>query len=205
MAIRLSPFHNNTKNQLFRDLAVQLEHYVYFPVNSYTSDPLSENDMYELHCLRLARLQRIAFQNFKEKLTVLALSNYASVDRRAELLELLADLTDDELISLCDLLSLRTSYPEGTNIPLDRTFFLEVLVETYRRREGLVEQARKLNVYPNEVRPSAIILKVEISFRPQNPRIRAPKRLTSPSPPKIEPPVPFDSGLPPPFIPPIPL
>ena len=158
MAIRLSPFYKNTKNQLFRDLTAQLEHYIYFPVNSYTSDPLSEHDMYELHCQHLARLQRIAFQNFKEKLTVLALSNYASIDKRAELLELLTDLTDDELISLCDLLSLRTSYPEGINIPLDRTFFLEALVETYQRREGLVEQARKLDVYPNEVRPPTINL-----------------------------------------------
>ena len=155
VAIHLSPIYKNAKNQLFRDLTAQLEDYVSFPVNSYTSAPLSENEMHDLHCQKLANLQRVALQHFKEKLTVLALSNYASIDKRTELLELLTNLTDDELIKLCDLLHLRTSYPEGTNIPLDRTFFLEVLVHTYQWRESLVEQARKLNIYPNDVSPTS--------------------------------------------------
>ena len=151
VAIRLSPTYKNQKNQLFRDLTAQLDHYIHFAVNSYTSVPMSGNDIYELHSQELAALQKIALQHFREKLTVLALSNYASIDKRADLIEALSDLTDEELISLCDLLHLRTSYPDGTKIPLDRMFFLEVLVETFQRRESFVEDARKLNIYPNEV------------------------------------------------------
>jgi intron-binding protein aquarius len=151
VVVHLSPIYKEPKNQLFRDLVEKLEHYVYFPVNTYTSAPMSDDEMHEMHCRDLARLQRIAIQHFKDKLTVLALSNYASVDKRTELLETLADLTDEEVIKLCNLLHLRTSYPEGTEVSVDRTFLLEVLVETFQRRESFVEQARKLTIYPTEV------------------------------------------------------
>jgi len=153
VAIHLSPMYMNTKNELFRDLVAQLEHYIYFSVNSYTSAPLSENEMHEIHCRELSTLQRVAMQHFKEKLTVLALSNFASIDKRAELIELLSELTEDEMVQLCNYLHLRTSYPQGTKATVDRNFLLEVLVETYQKRESFVEQARKLNIYPNDVSP----------------------------------------------------
>lgn len=152
VAIHLSPIYKDSKHQLFRDLVAQLEDYLYFAVNSYTSAPLSDAELHQIHCQGLARLQRVALENFKEKLTVLALSNYASIDKREELVELLSDLTDEETTKLCDLLYLRTSYPEGINVPLDRTFFIEVLVQTFQERQSFVEQARNLTVYPNEVR-----------------------------------------------------
>jgi len=141
VAIHLSPMYMNTKNELFRDLV------------SYTSAPLSENEMHEIHCRELSTLQRVAMQHFKEKLTVLALSNFASIDKRAELIELLSELTEDEMVQLCNYLHLRTSYPQGTKATVDRNFLLEVLVETYQKRESFVEQARKLNIYPNDVSP----------------------------------------------------
>lgn len=150
VAVKLSPLYKDPKNQLFQDLVAQLDHYIHFAVNSYTSAPMSDNEMHEVHCRELAVLQRIAIQHFKEKLTVLALSNYASIDKRDDLIESLGDLTDEELINLCNLLHLRTSYPEGTKIPMDRSFFIEILVETFQRRESFVEQARKLTIYPND-------------------------------------------------------
>jgi intron-binding protein aquarius len=153
VAVRLSPLYKDTKNQLFRDLVDQLDHYVHFAVNSYTSAPLSENEMHEIHCSELANLQRVAIQHFKEKLTVLALSNFASIDKRAELVESFAALTDDEIVQLCQHLNLRTTYPEGTTVDVDRTFLTEVLVGTFQRRESFTEKARKLNIYPNDVIP----------------------------------------------------
>ena len=158
VAIRLSPLYKDPKNQLFRDLVDQLDHYVHFAVNSYTSAPLSENEMHEIHCAELANLQRIAFQYFKEKLTVFALSNFASIDKRMELEEAFAELTNDELVQLCQHLNLRTTYPEGTTVDVDRTFLKEVLVETYQRRESFTEKARKLNIYPNDVSPRYLLI-----------------------------------------------
>lgn len=150
VAVHLSPIYKDSKHQLFRDLVGQLEHYVYFAVNSYTSAPLSSDDTHRNHCRDLAQLQRTAIQHFKEKLTILALSNYGSIDQRGELIEALTELTDEEVVKLCDLLHLRTSYPDGTKTIVDRTFLIEVLVETYQRRENFVEQARKLTIYPND-------------------------------------------------------
>ena len=145
--------YKDTKNRLFRDLVEQLEHYVHFAVNSYTSAPMSEDEMHEMHCQDLTKLQRIAFQHFKDKLTVLALSNYASIDKREELIESLAGLMDEEIVKLCDLLHLRTSYPEGTKVSVDRAFLTEVLIQTFQKRESFLEEARKLTIYPNEVSP----------------------------------------------------
>jgi intron-binding protein aquarius len=142
--------YKDPRHQLFRDLVDQLEHYVYFAVNSYTSAPLTNEEIHSYHCSDLAQLQRIALQHFKDKLTVLALSNYGSISKRAELVEALSDLTDDEVIQLCNLLHLRTTYPEGTKAVVDRTFLTEVLVETYQGRESFVEEARKLKIYPND-------------------------------------------------------
>jgi intron-binding protein aquarius len=151
VAIRLSALYKSPANQLFRDLVEQLDHYIHFAVNSYTSEPLTENEMHELHCAELATLQRIAMKHFKEKLTVLALSNFASIDTRTDLIEALAELTDYETKELCQLLNLRVEYPAGTNVVVDRAFLTEVLVETFQRRESFLEKARKLNIYPNEV------------------------------------------------------
>jgi intron-binding protein aquarius len=153
VAVHLSPIYKDTKNQLFRDLVGQLDHYAHFAVNSYTSAPMSDDEMHEMHCQDLRKLQRIAFQHFKDKLAVLALSNFASIDKRDELVESLAPLTDEEIVKLCDLLHLRTSYPEGTKVQVDRTFLIEVLVETFQRRESFVEEAGRLTIYPNEVQP----------------------------------------------------
>lgn len=154
VAVRLSSLFNVPANQLFRDLVFQLEHYVYFAVNGYTSGPLSDAEMHKTHCAELARLQRISIADFKDKLTVLALSNFAAIDTREELLELLSGLTDEELVSLCQKVDLRTSYPEGTKVTVDKTFVLEILVQTYQRRESFVEQARNLTIYPTEVPPN---------------------------------------------------
>jgi len=151
VAIRLSPVYKDPKNTLLHELVEQLDHYIHFAVNSYTSAPLSEDESYAEHCRQLANLQRIALTNFKEKLTVLALSNYASIDNPDGLLELLSPLDDEELVGLCQLLNLRTSYPNSTHISIDRQFLIQVLLETFKKRETFVEKARNLSIYPTEV------------------------------------------------------
>jgi intron-binding protein aquarius len=150
VATRLSPLYKDPKNTLLHELVEQLDHYIHFAVNSYTSAPLSEDDIHAEHCHELANLQRIALTHFKEKLSVLALSNYASIDKPAELIELLTTLDDEELVRLCQLLNLRTSYPDSTHISIDRDFLLQVLLETFQKRETFVEKAQKLSVYPTE-------------------------------------------------------
>ncbi|KAI9758873.1 MAG: hypothetical protein M4579_002757 [Chaenotheca gracillima] len=147
-AIKLSPLFNEDENDLFRDLHQLLRHFAYFPVD--VNSQQYEEGTYDAHCRSLAHLQRTALKNFKEKLTVLALSNYGSIDQRVELEGYLENLTDQELMRFCGLLGFRTTYPNTTEIVTDREFFLEVLISTYERKRSFQEVAKDLNICPTE-------------------------------------------------------
>jgi intron-binding protein aquarius len=148
--LHLSPLYNDESNGLIRDLSALLSHYTYFTVDDQTGVQHSREEAYDRHCADLAKLQRTALKNFKEKLTVLALSNYGAIDRRAELEGLLESLTDAEVEQLCGFLGLRTAYPESAKLPTDRKFLIEVLLSTFERRKTFQEAARDLSVLPDE-------------------------------------------------------
>ncbi|KAK1750649.1 hypothetical protein QBC47DRAFT_393152 [Echria macrotheca] len=149
-ALRLSPMYNDEANGLLRELCDLLTHYTYFTVDDQTGVQHTVEEAYSLHCDNLAKLQRTALKHFKEKLTVLALSNYGAIDKRSELESLLEPLTVGELEQLCALLGLRTAYPESTKVPIDRRFLLEILLSTFERRKTFQENARDLSVLPDE-------------------------------------------------------
>lgn len=149
-AATLSPIFNAEENGLLRDLFALFSHYTFFSIDDHTGIQQSKNQAYEQHCARLAGLQRTALKYFKDKMTVLALSNYASIDERKELENLLAPLTDEELTQLLALLDLRTSYPESTGLTVDRRFLIEVLVSTFEKRKTFQETAHEMSVLPTE-------------------------------------------------------
>jgi len=150
-AIRMSPAFNDQENGLLRDLYALLKHYTYFSIDDHTGIQHSRTETYERHCATLASLQRVALRDFKEKLTILALSNYASIDKRTELEGHLEALTDIEIIHLCDLLDFRTSYPASTKVMMDRQFLIEVLLAGHEKRKTFQETARDLNILPTEL------------------------------------------------------
>lgn len=146
----LSPLFNDEDNDLVRALTAVLSHYTHFTIDDHTGIQLSRTEAYDRHCLKLAKLQRIALKHFREKLTVLALSNYASIDNRSELEGLLEPLTTEELKQLAELLDLRTTYPDSAMLSPDRKFFMEVLLSTFERRKTFQQSARDLSVLPDE-------------------------------------------------------
>ncbi|RAL67448.1 hypothetical protein DID88_008203 [Monilinia fructigena] len=148
--MRLSPAFNDEENGLLRDLYALFKHYTYFAINDHTGAQHSRTEAYERHCATLASLQRTALKHFKEKLTILALSNYSSIDKRVELEGHLESLTDAEMTELCDLLDLRTSYPPSTKIIVDRKFLMEILLSTHEKRKTFQETARDLSILPTE-------------------------------------------------------
>jgi intron-binding protein aquarius len=150
-AIRMSPAFNDEDNALLRDLYSLLKHYTYFSINDHTGIQHTAGEAYDRHCATLATLQRISLKHFKDKLTILALSNYASIDKRAELEGHLDALTDSEIIRLCGLLDLRTSYPANTLVVPDRQFLVEVLLSTHEKRKTFQEAARDLSILPTEL------------------------------------------------------
>lgn len=137
-------------NGLLRDLYALLCHYTYFPINDQTGVQHSLTEAYEQHCASLAKLQRVALKHFKDKLTVLALSNYGSIDQRVELGGLLEPLSDEEIFKLSELLDFRTTYPHSSNLSIDRSFLMEVLLSSFERRKTFQEKAQDMSLVPTE-------------------------------------------------------
>jgi intron-binding protein aquarius len=149
-AMKLSPMYNDEDNSLLRELHALLVHYTYFTIDDHTGAQLSRSEAFDKHSARLGRLQRVALKHYKDKLMVLALSNYGSIDKRDELESLLAPLTDEEMLHLMSLLDLRTSYPERLKLTLDRKLCFEILLSTFERRKTFQESTYGMPLVPTE-------------------------------------------------------
>ncbi|KAI4255636.1 MAG: hypothetical protein LQ352_002481 [Teloschistes flavicans] len=148
--IRLSPMFNGAENGLFRDLFVLLRHFVNFPIDDHSGAQETQIQSSEEHSANLARLQRVSLKHFKEKLTILALSNYAAIDEREELAALLESLGDDELANLAGMLGFRTKYPLTTRVEVNRELLLEIVLAAHERRKTFREVMRDLGVLPTD-------------------------------------------------------
>ena len=149
-AIELSPLFGEEENELLRDLYGLLRHYAQFPVDDQTGSQLTQAESYEQHCKRLAKLQRVALKYFKDKLTLLALSNYASIDRREELESHLSVLTAEEMVHLCTHLGYRTVYPQNSKLVRDRAFYTELIIAGHERRKTFQGVVAELSIRPTE-------------------------------------------------------
>ncbi|GAB0135568.1 hypothetical protein EsDP_00003901 [Epichloe bromicola] len=148
--MKLSPMYNDENNSLLRDLHALLSHFTYFSIDDQTGIQLTAAEAYERHCTLLGKLQRVALKNFREKLMVLALSNYGGIEKRVELEGLLEPLTDDELMQLFTLLDLRSTYPESLALPIDRKLLIEIIVSRYERKNSFRESAQHMPLVPTE-------------------------------------------------------
>ncbi|OAA56641.1 dead helicases superfamily protein [Niveomyces insectorum RCEF 264] len=149
-ALSLSPVYNDEDHSLLREMSALFAHYTYFSVDDQTGAQLSEAEAYDRHCAKLAVLQRLSLKHFKDKLTVLALSNYGAIDKREELENLLEPLTDDETVALASLLHLRTAYPSSCKVQINRKFLVEVLLSAFEKRQTFQDSARDLSILPTE-------------------------------------------------------
>ncbi|OXV09032.1 hypothetical protein Egran_03204 [Elaphomyces granulatus] len=148
--MRLSQLYNVVENALIRDFYSLLKHFINFAIDDYTGEPLSSQAMYEIHCQQLAQLQRTAIKYFKHKLTILALSNYGSIEQRTELESHLSTLDDSELCDLCCRLGFRTNYPKQASVAVDRQLNLEVLLSFFERKQSFQERVAQMSVIPTE-------------------------------------------------------
>ncbi|EAW13357.1 RNA helicase aquarius [Aspergillus clavatus NRRL 1] len=148
--IRLSQMYLSSENALFRDFFNLLRHFSEFAIDDYTGSSQSPQEVYEAHCRELAHLQRVSMKHFKDKLMILALSNYGSIEQRSELEGQLSALDDSELESLCMHLGFRTNYPKQSQITPSRHLYLETLLSFYERRAPFQEAASGLGIMPTE-------------------------------------------------------
>ncbi|PNP40630.1 hypothetical protein TGAMA5MH_07628 [Trichoderma gamsii] len=148
--MRLSPLYNDVSSALLRDLHALLSHYTFFAIDDQTGIQLNRTEAFDRHCTLLGKLQRIALKHFKDKLTILALSNYGAVDKREELVSHLEPLSDGELLELVNLLDLRSTYPDSFNVAIDRKFLIEFLLTTFERKKTFQEVAQRISLVPSE-------------------------------------------------------
>lgn len=148
--IRLSQLYRSPDNALFRDFYNLLKHFVNFAIDDYSGQALSPQEVYDMHCQDLGHLQRTSMKHFKDKLMILALSNYGSIDQRTELEGQLSSLDDSELQSLCAHLGFRASYPQQAQVTPDRALCLEILLSFYERKMPFQEAASHLSIVPTE-------------------------------------------------------
>lgn len=149
-SIQLSPIYADEDHGLFRDLFNLLSHFTYFPIEDQTGRQLSKLEYDQEHYDSLAKLQRVGYAAFTEKLQLLALANYGSIGKREELEGHLRVLDDAELIELCALMGLRTEYPNSTFLVRDRAFFTEALVSTVEERPTFKDTIRDMPILPTE-------------------------------------------------------
>ena len=147
--LRLSKLHQKADNSLLRDLAALLRHFQSFGIDDKDTET-SSNATQKAHHEALANLQRIAFNHFESKLKVLALSNFGSLDQRAELEQSFASLSDNELLEFAKLLGFRTSYPSAASVPVGRRLVQQVLLDAYERPSDFREVVGQLSIVPTE-------------------------------------------------------
>ncbi|EAU37691.1 hypothetical protein ATEG_02729 [Aspergillus terreus NIH2624] len=148
--IRLSQLYRTAENALFRDFYNLLNHFMNFAIDDYTGEALSPQAIYESHCQALAHLQRTAMKHFKDKLMILALSNYGSIEQRSELEGQLSSLEEQELEALCTHLGFRTSYPKQSQVTPTRHLFLEILLSFYEKKIPFQEAVSQISIVPTE-------------------------------------------------------
>lgn len=149
--IAISPMFSNKNNALLRDLVALFRHFVYFPVDENASHETKRQATHTLQSQALAELQRISLKHFKDKLTVLALSNYGSLNQRDELESHLSSLSEDELYQMCRFIGIRTEYPAESLVSLTKKSLLEIITSKYERRKPLEEIVTGLECFPTEM------------------------------------------------------
>ena len=148
--IRISPVFNIQDNGLLRDLFALLRHFTDFPIDDNTGSEHTNARSYERYCEGLARLQKVALRHFKEKMTVLALSNYGAINQRHQLEEFLMQLTDAELEEMCLLLGFRTAYPSAAQVHVNRELLMEIMLFAHEKRKTFQETVKDFSIQPTE-------------------------------------------------------
>ncbi|KAK9462172.1 P-loop containing nucleoside triphosphate hydrolase protein [Lipomyces oligophaga] len=131
VAFKLSPLYQAPPNQKLRKLFEIFEKYHKFEIEDFTGTIPSEDEVFELRSAAVLKFQKIALDQFKDKLYILALSNYGYVSNYANLIESLNTLSDDELSKLCKLLLISINHFEDSpfQIPCGRRLLTELILD----------------------------------------------------------------------------
>ncbi|OAP55227.1 hypothetical protein AYL99_10927 [Fonsecaea erecta] len=146
--IRTSKLFEREDAVLLHDLTSLLEHFQSFAIDELGGTEERHDGSRRAHYQSLEKLQRVALQHFGDKLKVLALSNFGSIDKRSELQSHFSTLTDGELQDLCMQLGFRISYPSVAGIVATRAIMMEMLLSSFSKPRDFREVVTQLAVLP---------------------------------------------------------
>ncbi|EHY52254.1 hypothetical protein HRR83_003181 [Exophiala dermatitidis] len=146
--LRTSKLYDREDAVILRDLTDLFEHFQAFPVDDLGNSESSPEGLRKTHYEALQRLQRVGLQHFEQKLKVLALSNYGSINQRNDLESHLSNLSDPELQDLCGHLGVRTVYPTSAGITANRAVMMESLLCMFSKPPDFKETIARLSVFP---------------------------------------------------------
>ncbi|KAK9451872.1 uncharacterized protein V1518DRAFT_389862 [Limtongia smithiae] len=168
VVMKLTALYKREEHLLLRQLHESLEYYLYFPVNDFSGAVISAEELRLTTATEVLKFQKIALDHFKDKLLVLALSNYGSLCNRATLLENLEPLSDTELVSLCKCLSISTAL--GKDLFSTPTEFLrELVLNKFVLRPSLASRLDSLFSLPTESTLSSVVFEQAASFNADRP------------------------------------
>ncbi|QIW95173.1 hypothetical protein AMS68_000691 [Peltaster fructicola] len=149
-AIRSSPLYADEESKLLRELALLLDHYITFPLDDQTGQQWSAKEHDERQNARISRFQKAALKTQPEKLKMLYLANAGSLAQKDELQGQLDALSDAELVRLCTQVHIRTTYPDGVGVVVDRAMLYELVWSFVERRPYFVDVVRDMSTAPTE-------------------------------------------------------
>lgn len=148
--IKQSPLYRDEDSGLLRDFHILLRLYTFFPIDDHTGAQLSSQDVSEIHISQLAQLQRIGLKYFPEKLRLLALANYGTLEKRDELSSHLEGLSDAEIGDLAVRLDYRTEYPTTVKFSAGRAFVTEVILSAHEKRPTFKDTIQSSALMPTD-------------------------------------------------------
>lgn len=128
-------------------------YYAFYPINDFTGEPLNAQGTWNLHFEKVKTLQRVSYsEKYKQKLGLLALANFDSIQNRADLEDHLYELSTDELLGLAEDVEIRTSYDnDKTDVTKKyRNLLIEFFVQKYLLRDSLESVTSELSLYPTD-------------------------------------------------------
>ncbi|KAI9591354.1 P-loop containing nucleoside triphosphate hydrolase protein [Syncephalis fuscata] len=131
-----------------------LESYVDFEVDDHTGRSLTVEERVARHHDRLLAFQSIAYAEFKDQLTDLALSHLSAIEQPSVLREHLNQLSTVDLNRLCDAVQLRRTQPSRPDIPSEDytpEFLIDAFIQRYHQRTSQLDRINETSLYPNEM------------------------------------------------------
>ncbi|KAI8048857.1 P-loop containing nucleoside triphosphate hydrolase protein [Syncephalis plumigaleata] len=131
-----------------------LSEYIDFEVDDHTGRSLTIEERVARHNDRLLAFQGIAYAEFRDSLTDLALSHLSAIEQPNVLREYLNQLSTEDLYRLCDAVQLRRVKLARTNVDAENyspEFLVDAFIQRYHQRTSQLDRINTTSLYPNEV------------------------------------------------------